>query len=346
MNKVLLIDGSSLLSKSFHGNTPLEYQKAKTEEEYERATQLLLKTKDGVFVNGVFTMMKTLMRIIKNHSPQYLAVAWDLGREHTFRRVLYPAYKATRPETRPELKSQFALAQRILKEMNIAQFGFLKYEADDILGVLSHQLKSEIQVIVLTGDQDAIQLIDDQVSMWYMTRKAEAMYQSVGVNARDLDIPDNIFELNPMYVEEFYKMKPIQIIDFKAIAGDKSDNIPGVRNVGEKSIIPLLQEFETIEGIYDFLEDNDENVVKETMKSLGISKNPAKNLLMESDDELVGKASAKLSKRLATICLEIEELQDVQLQDLKLNINEVGKQKIYEELEFNSLIQNYTPISA
>lgn len=358
MKSLLLVDGSSLLSKSFFGNTPPAYKFAKTEEDYEKALPKLLQ-KDGQYTNGVFQMMRTLLKIIKHQKNTHIVVAWDMGRSATFRRKLYPDYKGTRGETRPELKSQFPLAQRVLKEMGIAQFGYSEYEADDIIGTFSKKFKDELPVYILSGDQDSLQLVNERVRLWYMTSKAEAMYEEVGLDVKQFNIPDNTFEMTPLYVEHFYGLQPIQIIDKKAIEGDPSDNIPGIKGVGEKSVVPLLQEFGTVEGIYDFFEGATDAEIKDMMKALGVKKSPFKPMMEVSDEKLVGKEAVKMSKKLATIMLEIEELIDlsedpkseddtepvirkvseINVDDIRLQINEVGQRKVFEELSFKSLLE-------
>lgn len=294
---------------------------------------------DGVYTNGVYTMIDKLLKIIKNQNPKYLAIAWDLNRQ-TFRRDIYPEYKANRSETRPELKSQYPLAQEVLKEMGIAQFIYEGYEADDIIGTLSNKMSSEVPVYILTKDQDALQLVNERVRLWYMTNKAEEMYEQVGLNIKEFNLPEKVFEFTPLYVHEFYRVEPIQIIDRKAIEGDTSDNIPGVKGVGESSVVPLLNEFKSVEGIFDFLENNDELTVKTMIKELGIKRSPVKLLTQSSDTELVGKESALLSKRLATIDVDMACMQDVKLEDLYLQINEERKKDIFKRLAFNSLLDS------
>jgi DNA polymerase-1 len=344
MKSLLLIDGSSLLTTSFFATAPLEYQKAKTEEEIVKARVKLMQ-KDGVYTNGVYTMMDKMLKIIKNQRPEYVAVAWDLNRQ-TFRRDIYPAYKANRSQTKAELKSQFALAQEVLNEMGLAQFICEGFEADDIIGTLSKKMSREVPVYIFTKDQDALQLVNERVRLWYMTSKAEEMYEQVGLNSKDFNLPDKVFEFTPLYVKEFYGVEPLQIVDRKAIEGDTSDNIPGVKGVGESSVIPLLNEFKTVEGIYNFLENNDEQTVKNMIKELGIKRSPVKLLTQISEDRdvLVGKEAANISKRLATIDVNMKSLEDVKLDDLYLQINEDKKRAIFERLAFKSLLDTEVSI--
>ena len=168
-NILFLIDGSSLLSSSFFGTLPNSYRFAKTDEERDAALPELIQTSTGVYINGISTMFRQIENIIKKVNPSHLAVAWDLTRD-TFRRGLYPLYKSNRKDGRPELLSQFAIAQEMLKEMNIPSFAYMEYEADDIIGTLSRRFEDVIKVVILTKDQDALQLITSDVSVWLCKR--------------------------------------------------------------------------------------------------------------------------------------------------------------------------------
>ncbi|MVX67448.1 5'-3' exonuclease [Clostridium chromiireducens] len=341
MNKhLLLIDGSSLLSCCFFGNLPKEYKFAKTDEEKDKYLNKIRQSPQGEFTNGVFTMMAAMLKVIRNQRPTHMVVAWDRTKEFTFRKELFPDYKGHRKEFRSELSNQFALAQKVLKDMGIAQFLFDEYEADDIIGTLSKKFQKDMRVTIWTKDQDCLQLADDNIRVWLITSKCSDMYSQLGVDNKQLNIPSGIFEYTPYYVKHFYGVDPIQIIDRKAIEGDPSDNIPGISGVGEKSVIPLLQEFETVEGIYDFIENSSEKEIKETFKELGISRSPLSRLIEESDTKLVGKKAAFLSKKLATIKCDIEELECVIADELNLEINEDVMKSTFEELGFQGVSQN------
>lgn len=335
---LLLIDGSSLLCSCFYGNLPTNYKFAKTEEDKDTYLPQLLHTSDGQYTNGVFTMMSSLLNILKKQKPTHIAVAFDLTRM-TFREKLFSDYKGQRKEIRDELKSQFSLTEHVLTKMNIPVFAFNEYEADDVLGTLSKKFGDEILVNILTKDQDALQLIDNNIRVWLMTSKYKEMYNEVGLNPKIFNIPKGVFEFTPLYVEHFYGLSPIQIIDKKSIEGDVSDNIPGVKGVGPKAVIPLLQEFKTLEGIYDYIENTSEKDIKDMFKLLGIKRSPLSNLTKRSETELVGKQSAFLSKTLATVKCNIPELEGILLDSLKTNINEVAMKDIFTKLEFNTLIK-------
>lgn len=344
-NALVLIDGSSLLSTSFFGNLPSAYKFAKTDEDKDKVLDKLLKTSYGAYTNGVFTMMKKIETLINKINPKYMAIAWDLTR-NTFRKEIYPQYKGNRQATRHELSSQFDIAQEVVKEMNIPSFAFTRYEADDIIGTFSKKFSEEVSVIIITKDQDQLQLIDERTSVWLFTSKAEDKYKELGIDISTHQIIDGVFEYNYHTFEEDYKFRPSQMIDFKGICGDPSDNIDGVKGVGDKTVIPLLNEFETVEGIYEYIENTPEKEAKKFFKELGISRSPISYLLKEPTEEqiekgiLVGKASALMSKKIATIECNIPELSDVALSDLELTIDLDGRERIYKKYEMFSLLKN------
>lgn len=341
MKKLILIDGSSLLTTSFFGNVPREFYGLKTAADRDALLRKKsLQTSSGVFTNGVLPMTRILLNVLSAQKPTHFAVAWDVSR-NTFRRRLYTDYKGHREEALPTLGQQYGTMQSLLGAMNIAQFWFDDYEADDIIGTLAKQFEVDMPVYILTKDQDALQLVTDRTRVWLMTAKAADMYKERGCKAKDLNVPDGVFEYTPVTFEEEYQLKPIQMIDKKALEGDSSDNIPGVKGVGEKAAVPLLQEFGTIENLYHFIEEmsaTDEAEFKALMKSLGISRSPLSPLLKESDEELCGKAAASLSKALATIHTEIEALSSIRDEDLCFRLNLEGAIEKFKELEFSSLL--------
>ena len=338
-NHLLLIDGSALLSSCFFGNLPMAYKLARTDEEKDLYLDKLLQSPDGQYTNGVFTMLSSMLNVIKKQKPTHIAVAWDLTKESTFRKKLYPEYKGQRKNFRAELGNQFPLAQEVLKEMGISEFVFSEYEADDIIGTIARKFENDIRVTIWTKDQDSLQLIDENIRVWLITSKCTEMYLDLEINTKLFNIPTGVFEFTPSYIEDYYGIAPIQIIDKKAIEGDPSDNIPGVSGVGEKSVIPLLKEFKTVEGIYDFIENSSEKEIKEMFKLLGITRSPLSKLIEESDTKLVGKKAALLCKQLTTIKCDIPELQNISLDSLKLNLNKVGMRAVFEKLGFNSLLK-------
>lgn len=332
--KFLIVDGSSLLSTSFYA-TARDLLFAKTEEQKEIAYTKLMQTDDGIYTNGVYMFFKTLLPLIEKQKITHLAVVLDKSR-NTFRRDLDPEYKANRKETPKPLGDQFKLLTQILQDINIKVFSHFDYEADDFAGSLAKKFEAEIPTYLHTKDEDYIQLVSDYTKLWIVTGKADDMYMSIGINKKELDIPNGIFEYTPKYVKHFKGINPIQIIDLKAIEGDKSDNIKGVKNVGPSSSVPLVAHYGSLEEIYNSIENLDTKQEKEMAKffkeNLGISRSPIKNLLTYKED-------AFLSKKLATIKTDIEEIQDLKIEELALNIDKDKMIEIFTNLQMNSLIK-------
>lgn len=166
---LLLVDGSSMLNSCFFGTVPKEYYRARTPEERRFILPRIMQTRSGVFTNGVYAMSKSLKNLVERCKPGYMAVAWDVSRE-TFRRGIYAEYKANRAETAPELKSQFAIMQEILRVAGVKQFMDQNLEADDYLGSLSKQFEKNTPVYIYTKDQDALQLVSDYTRVWLIKK--------------------------------------------------------------------------------------------------------------------------------------------------------------------------------
>jgi len=333
-HKFLIVDGSSLLSTSFYA-TARDLLFAKTEEQKEVAYTKLMQTSDGVYTNGVYMFFKTLLPLLEKHKITHLAVVLDRSR-NTFRREIDPEYKATRSETPMPLKSQFKLLTDILQEINIPVFSDMNYEADDFAGSLAKKFEKEIPIYLHTKDGDYLQLVSEYTKVWMVSGKADTMYEEIEVDKKVLDIPSGIFEYTPEYVKHFEGVEPIQIIDVKAIEGDKSDNIKGVKGVGPTSSRPLIAHYGSVEEIYNVIEGLDTKGEKELAtffkENLGIKRSPIKNLLTYKEDAII-------SKKLATIKTDIEEIQNLELDSLKLNIDKEKMNEVFKSLEINSLVK-------
>ncbi len=284
MKELVLIDGNSLLNRAFY------------------ATKLLT-TRDGTPTNAVFGFIKLLLKIIQDNKPDRLIVTFDL-KAPTFRHKMYDGYKATRKPMPDDLVVQVGMLKSLLHSMNITMCEKEGYEADDLIGTLSHAF-SDTHSIVITGDRDAYQLVDDLTDV-FITK--------TGVS--------ELLKLNKNNFEQLIGYKPSQVIDMKALMGDSSDNIPGVPGVGEKTALNLLLKYGTLDNVYSNLED-----------ITGTVKTKLEN----------GKESAYLSRRLATIDrqvpLETSEnegeicmpfTQEVRNQFLKLEFTSLLKLNIFE----------------
>ena len=277
MENLVLIDGNSLLNRAFYA-TPV------------------FTTKDGLPTNAVFGFVKLILKIISERKPSHFAVAFDLHAP-TFRHKLYTDYKAGRKPMPSELAVQLPLIKEVLHAMNICTCELEGYEADDIIGTLAKRFP--IQTYIYTGDRDSYQLVDDTTTVCY-TRK--------GVS--------DILELSAGNFQSETGLTPSQIIDLKALMGDKSDNIPGVPGVGEKSAKSLLEKYFDLNGVYAHL-----------------SEIPgALHVKLEQNEE-----NARFSYALATIDLNVPlplELEQCKLEKL---FPYKTKEK-FAKLEFKSLL--------
>ena len=216
MQKLVLIDGNSLLNRAFYA-TPA------------------FTTKDGTPTNGVFGFIKLMLKIIADKKPSYFAVAFDVHAP-TFRHKMYDGYKAGRKPMPEDLAVQMPILKDVLRAMNVKIVEIPGFEADDILGTVAKRF--DVMTYIYTGDRDSYQLVDNSTHVCY-TRK--------GVS--------DILELTVDNFKDETGLTPSQIIDLKALMGDKSDNIPGVAGVGEKSALSLLERFNDLDGIYAHLDE-------------------------------------------------------------------------------------------
>ena len=331
---LLIIDGSSMLSSSYYGNLPKQILFAKTEEERSKYYDKIMHAPDGTYTNGLFTMLRTVLKILKNQNPEYIVFVFDKMRD-TFRRELYADYKGTRGETPAPLKQQFVLAEEMFKELGFKVFASSRYEADDYAGSLAKKFCGETPVTVMTKDADYLQLVDDSknIRAWMVqsdqkkTEKLMDMYYGEKIEC----LPDKVFEFTEQYIEGEYGLKHgYQIIDLKALSGDTSDNIPGVKGISDKTAGPLLREYGTVEALYEALEDEGSKIEDFWKEYLGMRKGSFKKLTAEG-----AKASALLSKQLATIKTDIP--LDVTLKDLRCHLNHEAFEKIIEKFGFSSL---------
>jgi DNA polymerase-1 len=258
LKKVFLVDGSGIIFRA-----------------YFAFLSRPLTTAAGEPTSAIFGTLRMLLPLLREHRPDYIAVAFDLSRD-TFRRELYPEYKAHREETPPDLKAQIPATIELLREMGIPVLETPGFEADDIIGTLAEKLKKDYQVTVFSGDKDLLQLVGGNVAG---IRPGKGIGEAATMDREA--------------VKALLGVWPEQIPDYLAITGDASDNIPGVRGIGDKGAGKLLSEYPTLEAVYENID-----------KIAGA----AQKKLLDSRD------MAFLSKRLATIRL-----------DMELDVNEVLK---------------------
>ena len=278
MKKVVLIDGNNLIFRSYYATA---YR-----------GEILTNSK-GLPTNAVYAYIQMLLKIIAEEKPSHIMVAFDKGK--TFRHESYDDYKGGRSETPKELKEQIPYAKKVTRAMGITVEEIENYEADDIIGTYSKKIDEE--VLVVSSDRDLLQLISPNVKMKLLKMKDYVYY-------------------NEKSFYEDYGIKPIEIIDLKALMGDSSDNIKGVAGIGEKTALKLIKEYHTIDNLYKNIDD-----LKGKVKE---------NLLND-------KESAYKSLELATIYLDVPI--EVNLEKIAYKgSNEEELNSLLKELEFNSLI--------
>lgn len=338
MHKLLLIDGSSMLSTNYYGNLPKSIMFERDPEKKKLLYKDIMQTSDGVYTNAMFGMLRTILKIIKNQQPEYIAFAFDKSR-NTFRRELYTDYKGNRSTTPEPLKQQFINMENMLKQLGFQVFIHDQYEADDIIGTIARQFENTIPVIVMTKDHDYLQLVSDNIRAWMVQTKQEtcdelfAKYSAeFGLTKELANLPDKVFEFTSEHVLAEEGVRPEQIIDLKGLVGDTSDNIPGVKGIAETASLPLLAEYGTIENIYAAIESEDQKTLEDFWKEhLGIKKGAYKKLIADG-----ARHAALLSKKLATI-VTVPDL-NVSLEDMKTHMDQEELKKVCERYEFKSLM--------
>jgi DNA polymerase-1 len=283
MEKIILVDGNNLLFRSYYATA---------------YSGNFMNNSKGFPTNALYGFANMMNKIIKEENPTYILVAFDKGK--TFRHAEYEDYKGGREQTPDELKKQFPLAKEMLTYMGIKYYEIDNYEADDIIGTFAEYCDKDPNFIgtIISSDKDLLQLISSDIDIKLLKQKDYIRY-------------------NETTFFEDYGIKPINIIDLKALMGDQSDNIPGVKGVGEKTALKLLQEYKTLDGIYEHIDD-----IKGKLQE---------KLINDKDN-------AYKSYHLATIVRNVP--MDINVEDLKYKEKDSIKlNALYEELEFYSLIK-------
>ena len=282
MKKIILVDGNNLFFRSYYATA---------------YTGNLMKNSKGFPTNALYGFVSMINKIVSEEKPEYMIVAFDKGK--TFRHEKYTDYKAGRMATPDELKMQMPIAKDILKYMGITSYEIDNYEADDIIGTFARICDQEPDFIgtIISSDKDLLQLISTDVDIKLLKQHDYIRYD------------------NDSFKKE-YGIDPINIIDLKALMGDSSDNIPGVKGIGEKTALKLLQEYKSLDGIYENID----------------------NIKGATHDKLVNdKDNAYNSYFLATIYKEVP--MDINIDDLIIKEGDKSKLlEIYEDLEFHSFI--------
>ncbi|MET3683879.1 5'-3' exonuclease [Alkalibacillus flavidus] len=249
---VLLVDGMALLFRAYYSTAMMNN---------------FMVNSRGIPTNGIHGFTRHLLTAVDTFSPTHIVACWDMG-SHTFRNDLFPNYKANRSAPPEQLVPQFDLVKEVTESMDIPNVGIPGYEADDCIGTLASHYQQDAHVTILTGDQDILQLLDDQVHV-ALLKKGYGNYDTYDADR---------------FVEE-KGIKPKQMIELKAMMGDTSDHYPGVRGVGEKTALKLLMKHGSLDAILNNLE----------------SLTPAQKTKFETDIEMV-----HLSRQLAEIRCDVD----------------------------------------
>ncbi|MFA5829796.1 MAG: 5'-3' exonuclease H3TH domain-containing protein [Candidatus Gracilibacteria bacterium] len=280
MPKLILIDGNAIFYRAFHALP-------------------LFKSSKGEFTNAIYGFLKMTFQILKQENPEYIAIAFDCA-EKTHRHIEYEEYKAQRKPPPPELYPQLPRLKQGLEIMNIALFELPGYEADDIIGTLATEAeKKDFQTLIVTGDKDAFQLVTDKIQ--------------VRVPISGLS---TVIDYTPAKIKEKMGLIPAQIVDYKALKGDPSDNIKGINGIGDKQAVDLLQKYEHLENIYAHIDEL----------------TPSQRQKFED-----GRKDALFSKKLATIVREVPI--DLDFEKCRFQKVPYTKMKAYlEEIEFRGFL--------
>lgn len=292
-NKLLLVDGNSVAFRAFFA----------LHNSLER-----FKNNNGLHTNAIYAFHTMFENVMAKEQPTHVLVAFDAGKT-TFRTAMYEEYKGGRSKTPGEFKEQMPYIRELITALGVQYYELDNYEADDIIGTLAQKVdKEQFDVVVLSGDRDLTQLATDHVKVDITVK---------GVSEIESYTPEHV-------AEKYDGLAPLQIIDMKGLAGDASDNIPGVTKIGEKTAIKLLKEYGSVEGIYEHIDEMKPSKMKE-------------NLLND-------KETAFLSKKLATI--DVDAPVDVAIDSLKYEGKDLDKLiPFYQEMNFNSFLEKLNVVT-
>ncbi len=295
---LMLIDGHALAYRAYHAFPPLT-------------------TSKGELVNAVYGFSRILLTVLRDLEPKYLACCFDLPAP-TFRHTQYTGYKAQRAEMPQDLQTQIERIKMVVEAMSIPLFAVEGYEADDVIGTLATKAvdrslmgSDHKQVLIVTGDRDAYQLVTDDIHVYMPPRSKEAFYTEYG----------------PKEVEEKMGLRPDQIVDYKALCGDASDNIPGIAGIGDKTAVRLLQAFGTVDSLYAAIKDPTQ--LTEDQQKL-LKPKVLLNLANGYDDMVLSRSLATID-RAVPLDLNFEKC-------VLKNYDKTGISRMFEELDFKSLI--------
>ena len=292
--KLVIIDGNAILHRAFHALPPMT-------------------GRDGQPTHAIYGFIGMLLRIVQDLNPTHLAVCFDRP-EPTFRKSMYVGYQANRPVMDDTLSSQIESLKSLITAMKVPIYELAGFEADDLIGTIAKQAYQNDfdEIVIITGDRDILQLVNEKVHVYMPIQ---------GLTTAKMYYPKD--------VEEKFGVRPIQIIDYKALAGDASDNYPGVRGIGPKTASELIQQYGTIEGIYD--------AIREKKEGAELLKERTVKALADCAEDCV------MAKKLATIVTDAPIQFDLEKAILG-DLNTLEAQEEMEEIGFSTLrtrLSNY-----
>ena len=310
MEKIVLVDGNNLLFRSFYATS---------------YSGTIMRNSKGFPTNALYGFINMLNKIILEENPSYMMVALDKGK--TFRHEEFENYKGKRSEMPNELKEQFPVAKEVMNAMGITYFEIDNYEADDIIGTFADKVSksSGYEALIVSSDKDLLQLIDDKVKV--------KLLKQTGHIFMDRDT-----------FKDTYQVEPINMIDLKALMGDSSDNIPGVRGIGEKTAVSLLSKYATIDNLYEHIEE----VTGKTKEKLIVDKDNAylsyhlatiyKSVPIDTDFEKIRCRGLQLDKYLET-------LKELEFYSLIKKVDNTGAIKKEEKKENVRIIKDLSEVN-
>ncbi|MEX0895847.1 MAG: 5'-3' exonuclease H3TH domain-containing protein [Patescibacteria group bacterium] len=296
--RFVIFDGHGIIYRAYHAFPPLT-------------------TATGELVNAMYGFSRILLTAINELEPEYIAVAFD-HKLPTLRVKKYEAYKAQRPEMPDDLKPQIEYVKQVVSTLNIPQFEVEGYEADDLIGTIATAVEQDqnVRTIIVTGDKDLLQLVTDQTHVWIPGRSR---------NGRK-GVASESVEYDPAIVLEKQGITPEQVVDLKAFMGDASDNIPGVKGVGKKTALQLIDTYSNLENVFKAVR---------TVTASGAADPVLKGALLTKLQQ--GEEAARLSQELATIDRQVPI--EFTLEPCRVDsYDKEAASKLFESFEFRSLI--------
>jgi len=294
--RLIIIDSNSIVHRAFHALPPLS-------------------TKSGEVVGAVYGFLLVFLKALRELQPEFIAATFDLPGP-TFRHEKFKEYKATRPPTAEGICQQLPKVKGILKAFKIPIFEKQGFEADDIIATISDMVKkqrtaTELETIILSGDSDTLQLVDENTKVYFLRK----------------GVKDTVLYDENLVREKYQGLPPEKLVDFKALKGDPSDNIPGVKGIGEKTATGLILKFGTLENLYKEIEENSE-------AATGIPPRIKEVLMRDKEQAFLSKELSQAEKN-APIDFELNKCFWQKLDKEKAR-------EIFEKFEFQSLIKRIT----